>query len=360
MSGFEPLNKGFADLSLSHLGTSPKILFFMRPGADSPASGRLQTSPVVPSQDGSTSPKILFFMRPGADSPASGRLQTSPVVPSQDGSTSPKILFFMRPGADSPASGRLQTSPVVPSQDGSTSPKILFFMRPGADSPASGRLQTSPLATWVHRRKFYFLCDLERIRLPQAGCRPLLSPVAGREYIAENSIFCATWSGFACLRQVADLSLSPVPGREYIAENSIFYATWSGFACLRQVADLSLSPVAGREYIAENSIFCATWSGFACLRQVADLSRSPVPGREYIAEFCQKKKTYLKKNHRYAWANCQIFAYCGSSRARNGTRTRDPNLGKVVLYQLSYSRIFRFSWLGFPNLGPVTSGCSAN
>src|ERR671918_2437847 len=26
------------------------------------------------------------------------------------------------------------------------------------------------------------------------------------------------------------------------------------------------------------------------------------------------------------------------ARAGNGTRTRDPNLGKVVLYQLSYSR----------------------
>src|SRR5690348_16796040 len=26
-------------------------------------------------------------------------------------------------------------------------------------------------------------------------------------------------------------------------------------------------------------------------------------------------------------------------RAGNGTRTRDPNLGKVVLYQLSYSRV---------------------
>ena len=27
-------------------------------------------------------------------------------------------------------------------------------------------------------------------------------------------------------------------------------------------------------------------------------------------------------------------------RAENGTRTRDPNLGKVVLYQLSYFRLF--------------------
>ena len=30
-------------------------------------------------------------------------------------------------------------------------------------------------------------------------------------------------------------------------------------------------------------------------------------------------------------------------RAGNGTRTRDPNLGKVVLYQLSYSRTSRAS-----------------
>src|SRR6185295_3628727 len=31
------------------------------------------------------------------------------------------------------------------------------------------------------------------------------------------------------------------------------------------------------------------------------------------------------------------------ARAGNGTRTRDPNLGKVVLYQLSYSRVGRQS-----------------
>ena len=29
--------------------------------------------------------------------------------------------------------------------------------------------------------------------------------------------------------------------------------------------------------------------------------------------------------------------------AKNGTRTRDPDLGKVVLYQLSYFRIFTIS-----------------
>ena len=31
-----------------------------------------------------------------------------------------------------------------------------------------------------------------------------------------------------------------------------------------------------------------------------------------------------------------------SSGAENGTRTRDPNLGKVVLYQLSYFRFFHY------------------
>ena len=39
----------------------------------------------------------------------------------------------------------------------------------------------------------------------------------------------------------------------------------------------------------------------------------------------QKKQLHL--------CNCLIF------RAENETRTRDPNLGKVVLYQLSYFRI---------------------
>ena len=32
--------------------------------------------------------------------------------------------------------------------------------------------------------------------------------------------------------------------------------------------------------------------------------------------------------------------FCSPSGAENGTRTRDPNLGKVVLYQLSYFRLF--------------------
>jgi hypothetical protein len=34
----------------------------------------------------------------------------------------------------------------------------------------------------------------------------------------------------------------------------------------------------------------------------------------------------------------RVEASAPPERAGNGTRTRDPNLGKVVLYQLSYSR----------------------
>ena len=33
-----------------------------------------------------------------------------------------------------------------------------------------------------------------------------------------------------------------------------------------------------------------------------------------------------------------VFPKKIQERAENGTRTRDPNLGKVVLYQLSYFR----------------------
>ena len=39
----------------------------------------------------------------------------------------------------------------------------------------------------------------------------------------------------------------------------------------------------------------------------------------------ESKRTFLRATFRM-W------------KAGNGTRTRDPNLGKVVLYQLSYSR----------------------
>ena len=44
------------------------------------------------------------------------------------------------------------------------------------------------------------------------------------------------------------------------------------------------------------------------------------------------------------WASFALqFLVCSINGAENGTRTRDPNLGKVVLYQLSYFRIFILS-----------------
>lgn len=38
--------------------------------------------------------------------------------------------------------------------------------------------------------------------------------------------------------------------------------------------------------------------------------------------------------------NC--FIYTGSKKARDGTRTRGLDLGKVALHQLSHSRIYIF------------------
>ena len=47
-------------------------------------------------------------------------------------------------------------------------------------------------------------------------------------------------------------------------------------------------------------------------------------------------RRYSYQRRGQVWARTAVRAY--ARRAGNGTRTRDPNLGKVVLYQLSYSR----------------------
>ena len=51
-----------------------------------------------------------------------------------------------------------------------------------------------------------------------------------------------------------------------------------------------------------------------------------------------------KKISSYFICNCLIF-----KRAENGTRTRDPQLGKLMLYQLSYFR--RDCFLCSENIG---------
>lgn len=47
-----------------------------------------------------------------------------------------------------------------------------------------------------------------------------------------------------------------------------------------------------------------------------------------------------KKTGRYSYIVSTYFY-----GAENGTRTRDPQLGKLMLYQLSYFRIFLFPML---------------
>ena len=64
---------------------------------------------------------------------------------------------------------------------------------------------------------------------------------------------------------------------------------------------------------------------------------------------------HLGNNHYFIeHAPCAFFV-----RAENEARTRDPNLGKVVLYQLSYFRIiyviFQFLELTLPRLLPYFS-----
>jgi len=47
----------------------------------------------------------------------------------------------------------------------------------------------------------------------------------------------------------------------------------------------------------------------------------------------------LVQPHRLIVQLVRPYPIVVQQRAGNGTRTRDPNLGKVVLYQLSYSRM---------------------
>lgn len=49
---------------------------------------------------------------------------------------------------------------------------------------------------------------------------------------------------------------------------------------------------------------------------------------------------HSRNGQRILSPSCLPFHHSGSLRAKNGTRTRDPDLGKVVLHQLSHSRIF--------------------
>ena len=62
------------------------------------------------------------------------------------------------------------------------------------------------------------------------------------------------------------------------------------------------------------------------------------------------RHTHLKRarlpipppGHFHIWPITRMPLFCSISGAENGTRTRDPNLGKVVLYQLSYFRKISF------------------
>ena len=45
---------------------------------------------------------------------------------------------------------------------------------------------------------------------------------------------------------------------------------------------------------------------------------------------------------------------CNCFGARNEARTRDPNLGKVMLYQLSYSRKILMSVVPLIGIEPIT------
>ena len=60
----------------------------------------------------------------------------------------------------------------------------------------------------------------------------------------------------------------------------------------------------------------------------------------------------------FQWLMDRVEFYGSKSGAGNETRTRDPDLGKVVLYQLSYSRVLLaiFLWRRDVHFCFVTGG----
>ena len=60
----------------------------------------------------------------------------------------------------------------------------------------------------------------------------------------------------------------------------------------------------------------------------------------FVLLFDIKNKKVIPLTASFETKNLNTYKVFRFFRARDGTRTRDPNLGKVVLHQLSHSRIF--------------------
>ena len=61
---------------------------------------------------------------------------------------------------------------------------------------------------------------------------------------------------------------------------------------------------------------------------------------EYSKRDLNPHSHYWPKDFKSFVSTIPPFEHPQKRRAENETRTRDPNLGKVMLYQLSYFRIF--------------------
>ena len=62
---------------------------------------------------------------------------------------------------------------------------------------------------------------------------------------------------------------------------------------------------------------------------------------EYSKRDLNPHSHYWPKDFKSFVSTIPPFEHPQKRRAENETRTRDPNLGKVMLYQLSYFRIWR-------------------
>ena len=114
----------------------------------------------------------------------------------------------------------------------------------------------------------------------------------------------------------------------------------------------------------QNAVFISILSDFNKARDVAkrpgDVCSATTEAERRPRTFEPRRGSKTRKGYPTG------YPFLVPLRARDGTRTRGPDLGKVVLHQLSHSRIITIYFILMPRTGiePVTRGfsvlCSTN
>ena len=98
-----------------------------------------------------------------------------------------------------------------------------------------------------------------------------------------------------------------------------------------------LSTAFEKKKITQNAVFISVLSDF---NRARDVAKRPGDVCSVTTEAERRYEPFESGRTRLYTKGILLGYLLYIKRARDGTRTRDPDLGKVVLHQLSHSRIF--------------------